>query len=103
MPYNSKSSLIADQQLKVQELSVRFSDLGLYEASGNDVAVEMGETVLAIVCCLNLDASGPDCFLNDPADNAISDGDSDDSLITITLPAPFASDDVLVIKYITHQ
>lgn len=98
MPYMSKSSLVADQQLQVQELCVRFEDLGLYSASGNDVSVDVGEEVLAVVCCLNLDASGPDCLLNDPSDN-----DASGNVMTLTLPAPFAAGDVLVLKYITQQ
>lgn len=103
MPYNSKSSLIADQQLKVQELCVRFEDLGLYSASGSDVSVDVGEQVLASVSCLHLDNSGPDCLMIAAADRVLSDGEATDSIITVSLGAPLAANDVLILKYITQQ
>lgn len=98
MPYVSKSSLIADQQLQVQELCVRFEDLGLYSASGNDVSVDVGEPVISLVACLDLDNSSPSCFMIAKSAQSVSG-----SVMTVTLGGPFAANDVLILKYITQQ
>lgn len=98
MPYNSKSSLIADQQLKVQELCVRFSDLGLYSQSGSTVTVDIGETPLEFVSVQHQDNSGPSCVLNPAASNSISS-----TSLVMVLANALAANDCLIIKYITHQ
>ena len=99
MPYMSKSSLIADQQLRVQELCVRFSDLGLYSASGNDVTVVLGENIEAVAAAMHCDNSGPSVELVAQADIDLSV----DQEVTVTLAAPFASDDCLILKYIVQE
>ena len=95
MPYNSKSSLIADQELRVQEVCIRFSDLGLYSVSGNDVTVELGETLASVPVALHMDNSGPNCLLIAQSAVVISG-----SSVTVTLGAPFAASDSLVLKFI---
>ena len=98
MSYNSKDSLLMDQQLKVQELCIRFSDLGLYEQDGADVSVNLGEDIESIVCVLHCDNSIPDVVLNPASDNDLTD-----NVLTATLDNDFAADDVLIIKYIAQQ
>jgi hypothetical protein len=98
MSYNSKDSLLMDQQLKVQELCIRFSDLGLYEQDGADVSVDLGEEIEAIVCVIHCDNSGPTVVLNAAASNDLTD-----NVLTATLASNFAANDVLIIKYIAQQ
>ena len=103
MPYMSKSSLVADQQLVVQVLVINFSDLGLYSQSGSVVTVELEEECLQIDSCEVLQAAGPSVLLNDPNNNAIVDGESHNSAMQLTLASPLASGDVLRLQYRTKQ
>lgn len=95
MSFNSNSSAIMDQQLRVQEVCIRFADVGLYTQSAALVTVDLGETLSAIVCVLHLDNSGPTCVLNALANDVVSG-----SSVAITLANNFAASDVLIIKYI---
>lgn len=96
--YQSKDSAILGQQLKVQEVVVRFADLGLYTASVNDVVVQLGETLNSVFSVLHCDNSGPAATLIAASDVVVSG-----SQVTITLAAPFAANDSLVIKYIVQE
>ena len=93
MSFLSSKAEIQNQQLKVQEVSIRFSDLGLYTASGLDVTVDLGEAP-TIVSVLHLDNSGPTCVMIAASAIAVS-GNS----VTVTLGAAFAANDILRIQY----
>lgn len=93
MSFLSSKAEIQNQQLKVQEVSIRFSDLGLYTASGSDVTVDLGEAP-TIVSVLHLDNSGPTCVMIAASAIAVS-GNS----VTVTLGAAFAANDILRIQY----
>lgn len=97
MSYDSKDSKVQKQQLRVQEVAVRFADKGLYTAATNDVTVDLGEAA-TVVSVLNLDNSGPTAIMIAASAIAVS-GTS----VTVTLGAPFAANDVLVIKYIVTE
>ena len=103
MPYMSKSSLVADQQLVVQQLSIAFSDKGLFSQSGSVVTVDVGEQVLQIDSAEVLKASGPSVVLNAPGSNAIVNGSGTNTAMQLTLLAALASGDVLRLQYRTQQ
>lgn len=96
--YQSKDSRVLGQQLKVQEVVIRFADLGMYSVATNDVIVDLGETLSSVFSVIHNDNSGPNALLI--AASAIA---LDDSEVTVTLAAPFAANDSLVIRYIVSE
>lgn len=106
--YPSKSGLVLDQQLVVQELSFRYEDYGMYSQSGSVVTVQMGpDLVLQIDSCEILIATGPSVRLNAPGNNAIIAGAVPSSNPTcamqFTLFTPFAAGDVMRLQYRVQQ
>ncbi len=97
MPYQSTSSAILGQQLAVQEVCIRFGDIGLYSASGSVVTVDLGQAS-TIVCVIHCDNSGPTAVLNALASSVVTS-----TSVAITLANAFASSDVLIIKYIVNE
>lgn len=102
--FRAKSDKVQNQQLKVQELTIRFADTQLYVVDGADVLVDVQEPVAAVVSCMHQDdsAAGADGLITIAAAAlSVEDGDATDSTIridTVTL----AADDVLHLKYITQ-
>ena len=97
MSYESKDSKVLKQQLRVQEVAVRFADKGLYSVSTNDVTVDLGEAH-TIVSATHHDNSGPTVIMIAASAIATSGTSS-----TVTLGAAFAANDVLVLKYIVSE
>lgn len=97
MSYDSKDSKILKQQLQVQEVVIRFEDLGLYSSSGSVVTVDLGEahTIVAVVDCDNSAAS----IAYIAAASCVTTTTS----VAITRAAAFAANDKLIIKYIVTQ
>lgn len=93
--YQAKDEKFLNQQLKVQEVCIRFADVGLYTASTNDVIVDFNETLDSVFSVLHCDNSVPGAALITAANTVVS-GEQ----VTITLAAPFAANDSLIIKYI---
>jgi hypothetical protein len=91
----SKDSLLENQQLKVQELCLRFADTSLYSAAGPVVTVNLQEPLEAIVYVEHMVNAGPTDMLIAAASSVITANS-----VAITLAVPFAANDVLVIKYI---
>ncbi len=113
MPYVSKSSLVQDQQLVVQELVIMFgTDLGLYTVSGDTVTtVLMGEPVEQIYSAETLLAAGGDVTCTPASSNTITyvtasvDGvtmNVDSQMVIVLGAAPLAGD-VLRLRYTTQQ
>jgi hypothetical protein len=98
MSFLSKSAEIQNQQLRVQEVCIRFADLGLYTASGSDVTIDLGEVPVSKPHVLHLDNSGPTCVMIAASAIAISSNS-----ITVTLGAAFAANDMLIVKYIVSE
>lgn len=98
MSYEAKDPLILGQQLKVQELVVRFADVGLYTASGNVVTVDFNETLASVPVVIDCDNSAPAAILIAQSGIAVS-GET----VAVTLAAPFATSDALIIKYIVAE
>ena len=97
MSYESKDSKIQKQQLRVQEVVIRFADTGLYTASGSVVTVDLGEAA-SIVSVLNFDNSGPTPIMIAASGSVVTS-----TSVAITLGAAFAANDSLVIKYIVTE
>lgn len=97
--YQAKQSGILNQQLKVQELCVRFADLGLYTVSSNVVSVDIGENVDSIVLVTFKDNSAATNAAIVAANLSIVSS----TIITMDLGAAIAANDVLLIKYIVAE
>lgn len=97
MSFQSKDQKILKQQLQVQEVLVRFEDLGLYTASGSTITVDLGEasTVTAVIDLDNSSAS----IANLAASAIVVSGTS----VTLTMSDAFASNDKVIIKYIVTE
>lgn len=97
--FQAKQSGILNQQLKVQELAVRFADLGLYTVATNVVSVDIGEAIDSIVLVTFKDNSAATNAALVAANLSIVSS----SIITMDLGAVFAANDVLLIKYIVAE
>jgi len=98
MSYQAKDSLILGQQLKIQELVVRFADVGLYTTATNDVIIDINETLSSVPVVLQHDNSAA-AVLSIAQSGIVVSGEQ----VTITLAAPFAANDVLILKYIVSE
>lgn len=96
--YVSSDSNLQEQQLQVQELVIRFADLQLYSASASTVTVNLQQTIVASVSALFLDDSAVSVAMISNANRVVS-GTS----VTLTLAAAFASNDVLILRYIVQS
>lgn len=98
--FQAKDPGILSQQLQVQELVVRFEDKGLYSVSGNVVSVQVSEPVQAVVAVLYKRDSGSPVLsaLTTASLSVVSS-----SVITMNLGVAFASNDVLIIRYIVNE
>jgi hypothetical protein len=99
MAYESKDPLVLAQQLKVQELVVRFADIGLYTVATNVISIDVGETVGAIVSAQFLDNSAGTMAPVVAANRSIVSN----TILTLDLGAAIAANDVVVVKYIIAE
>jgi len=96
--FQSKDGGILDQQLKVQEVCIRFADTHLYTASASIVTVNLGE-VATCACIQWIDNSAPSAVLAIAAASRVVTSTS----VAITLGAPFAADDCLIIRFVVTE
>ena len=97
MSFQSKDAAILGQQNKVQELVVRFADLGVYSASGAVVTIDLGEAV-SIANCAHFDNSVPGIVHVTVANCAVT-GNS----VAITLANALAANDSIVLRYVVSE
>jgi len=97
--FQAKQSNILNQQLKVQELCVRFADVGLYTVATNVLSIDIGENVDSITLALFKDNSAATCLPVVAANASIVTS----TVITLDLGAVFAANDVVLIKYIVAE
>lgn len=101
MAYQAKDDLILGQQLKVQEVCVRFSDVGLYTVASNVVTVPIRETVTDVFLVLLKDNSATPVLSALPtASISITGGGQS---IACDLGVAFAANDCILIKYATAK
>lgn len=92
--YQSKDDAVLGLQLKVQELCVKKSDTGIVSLSGNDVLIDVKETVGDIRCAIHCDGAGPALVV--PASKS-------GSVITVTLAAPLGASESVIVKYVIAE
>lgn len=96
--YQSKDDAVLGLQLKVQELCVKKSDVGILSVgAGTDVTIDVKESVKEVRAALHCDDS-VGVYLIAQAGIAISG-----SQITLTLSAAIADADSIVIKYVVAE
>ena len=95
--FQSKDGGILDQQLKVQEVVIRFADTHLYSASGSVVTVPLGE-VATIVHVIHCDNSVPAATLTALASCVVTG-----SSVAITLAQAFAASDSIAIRFVVTE
>ena len=96
--YQSKDDAVLGLQLKVQELCVKKSDVGILSVgAGTDVTIDVKESVKEVRAALHCDDS-VGVYLIAQAGIAISG-----SQITLTLSAAIADADSIVVKYVVAE
>lgn len=96
--YQSKDDAVLGLQLKVQELCVKKSDVGILSVgAGTNVTIDVKESVKEVRAALHCDDS-VGVYLIAQAGIAISG-----SQITLTLSAAIADADSIVIKYVVAE
>lgn len=103
--FRTTSNKVQNQQLKVQEVVVRFADTHLYSTSGSDSYVNIGEAMSAAVAIVHLDDSGPACTLLAASTLSLVDSTAhtaggDLSSIKVT-GVQMAANDCFVVRFIT--
>lgn len=107
----SQNDKVQNQQLKVQELTVRFADTHLYVVDGADVVVKIGQALEAVVSCAHQDdsaAGGAGYLTIAAAALSIVDQDSPygaggDAKAIRVAAVTLAANDLLHIKYISQS
>lgn len=97
MSFQAKSPIALGQQLKVQELCVRSTDTGLYNANSGNGKISVGEDVAEVLCVIVHDNSVPGVISFAQSAFTISGGD-----ITVASLA-LAANDVAIVKYIVAE
>ena len=96
--YQSKDDAVLGLQLKVQEICVKKSDVGVLSVgAGTDVTIDVKEPVKEVRAALHCDDS-VGVYLIAQAGIAISG-----SQITITLSAAIADADSIILKYVVAE
>lgn len=96
--YQSKDDAVLGLQLKVQEICVKTSDVGVLSVGvGTDVTIDVKESVKEVRAALHCDDS-VGVYLIAQAGIAISG-----SQITITLSAAIAAEDSIILKYVVAE
>jgi len=103
MPFQSLDTQVANQQLLVQNLVVRYKDANLYSASGSVVAINVNENVGAVYCVLRCKDAGPSVELVAQSNISINNTTFGAETITVTLASNFASNDCLILNYSIAQ
>lgn len=97
--YQPKDSAVQAQQLKVQELVVKLADKQLVSVSGSDVTISIREPIASVSAAMHLDNSVPDVLMVAAADIDLSVANE----VTLTLSAPLAAEDCIILKYVVSE
>ena len=98
MSYLSKSAPVASAQLAVQELVVQLSDNQIVSVSGSTATINVGETLDHVVCAIFVDDSAATSAPVVAANRSVSG-----SSVTLTLSAPLAAADAIILEYVTVE
>jgi hypothetical protein len=96
--YQSKDDKVLSVALKVQELCLKLSDIGVIAlGAGTDVVIQVGEPVSQVRSVVHCDDSFG-LVLIAQAGIAVSG-----SQITVTLSSAMAANDSLIVKYVVAE
>lgn len=95
MSYQAKDSNVFGTQLSVQEVTVQLGN-PICSTSGSTVTINFQETLAAVQDALFIDDSAGTCAPVTFANRAISG-----SSVTLTLSAPLAANDAVIVQYST--
>lgn len=96
--YLPKDSLVQDLALKVQELSVKLSDSAVVSTSGSTATIDVKETIDHVRCALFIDDSA-----GTSAPVVASNRSVSGTQVVLTLSAPLAAADCIVLKYVVSE
>lgn len=95
--YQSKDDAVLGLQLKVQELCVKMSDVGVLSTSGSTATIDVKESVKEVRAALHCDDSVGIYLI---AQSGISISGSQ---VTLTLSAAMAAQDSIILKYVVAE
>lgn len=98
MPYMSKVPQVASLQLKVQELALSILDTNVVTTSASTATVDVKENIDSIRSCIFIDDSAGTAAPVAAASRVVSG-----STVVLTLSAPLAASDCIVLKYVTTK
>lgn len=97
--YQPKDAAVQGIQLKVQELVLKKADKQVVSTSGSDVTIDLKEPISEVRAAIHCDDSAPDAMLIAQADIDLSVANK----VTLTLGAPLADEDCIIIKYVIAE
>jgi len=97
MSFQSKDDKVLSVQLKVQEVCVKLSDNQVVSISGSTAIIQLGETIAKIVAAIHVDDSVGVSIVA-VANQAVSG-----TQVTLTLAAPLAANDAILLKYVVAE
>lgn len=98
MSYLSNQAQVQALQLAVQELVLKLADNEIVSVSGSDAVIKLGQPIKEIRAALFLDDSAATIAPVVAANRAVSG-----SQVTLTLSAPLAAADAIILEYVIQE
>ena len=98
MAYQSKDSLVLENQLQVQEVNVQITDAAILSTSASTVTINLQEPIGKVTSALFFDDSAG-TVASIPAASRTVSGNS----VTLTLAAAFAANDTIKLNYVINE
>lgn len=92
--YQPKQSQVYAAQLSSQELVLKLSDDQIVSVSGSDAIINVGQPIDSVQCALFIDDSAATC-----APVVVSKQTVSGNEVTLTLSAPLAANDAIILKF----
>lgn len=104
--YQPKDAAVQGLQLKVQELVVKKADKNIVTLAGNNVIIDLKEPLYQMIDGVKVNVAEIRAALwckFATSEVLKVEGVAGDSSLTITLAAPLADNDTLIVKYIVNK
>jgi len=98
MAFQSKDSLVLDNQLKVQKVVVKLADKHMVSVSGSTATIDVKETIKEVRMALFMDDSAGTIAPVAAASQSISG-----TAVTLTLSAALAAADAIELQYVIDE
>lgn len=98
MSFQAKDDAVLGLQLKVQEIVVKSSDVGVFSGSGTAVSINVGEAIAEVRAALHVD-EGAGSVLPIIAANRVVSGSS----VALTLGTAIQAADCIILKYVVAE